>query len=46
MKQSLWKLALLKSSTMLINTATWIWHSLLAIYIYILGLIDGYNTTI
>ena len=41
MKQSLWKLAPLKSSTMLINTATWIWHSLLAIFIKFLQLNSG-----
>ena len=41
MKQSLWKLALLKSSTMLINTSTWIWHSLLVIFIKFLQLSNG-----
>ena len=41
MKQSLWKLALLKSSTMLINTSTWIWHSLLVIFIKFLQLSSG-----
>ena len=41
MKQSLWKLALLKSSPMLINIATWIWHSLLAIFIKFLQLSNG-----
>ena len=34
----MWKLAPLKSSTMLINTTTWIWHSLLAIFIKFLQL--------
>ena len=38
MKQSLWKLALLKSSTMLINTTIWIWHFLLDIFIKFLQL--------
>ena len=41
MNISLWKLALLKSSTMLINTATWIWHFLLAIFLKFLQLSSG-----
>ena len=41
MKQSLWKPALLKSSTMLINSAIWIWHSPLAIFIKSLQLSSG-----
>ena len=41
MKQSLWKLALLKSNTMLINTTTLIWHFLLAIFIKFLQLNSG-----
>ena len=41
MRQSLLKLALLKSSTMLINTATWIWPSPPAIFFKFLQLSSG-----